>query len=702
MKKFLLLLILLTLPLAACNVTIPESEKDIEETKNENQTVVEPDDNITEIPVETPVNPDSGEENPGNNEGENPEQGGDEDPDNNEGENPEQGGEDNPGEEVGPVVPEEKVFNIKAPEFETRKINAIEEVIMDDFFNLGNRVDIKVSISESELRKLQSDYETGHKSEIYRLASKVEIILTNYGTEYRWEYNNVGIRQKGNTSRKEIIDGDGNLNKNHFKLSFDETFDDPEMYDSSFISTYGDTTLSTREFLGLSGLDFKWDKNYDTTHIREIYANYLYRASGIMVQHVGLSTFSLIESDKGNKETSMGLCTVYEPATKSFIKRSLKDGNEYINMSSWDEEKIGTYGVGGVKYGDLYKCIYGADLTNVDNNVGIGNISGTYIPLYDRKTNKNVDYSDTLLKNASKAIRSGNYNEISKYVDLEYLAICEAVGYVVGNPDSMRYNTNNYMVYMRRTDGKMVFIPIDNDRCFGVVKDWNIKDGLMYVGMLDRKNSNDNNTISLLLNTLLSNSSNEAKTLYVEFCNKIKESSWATNDTFNQYFNMAKTSYDDYYFSLSDTSNNYTFENYINNKMKQISPLSEDNSGNNSDSNNSGSTTEYDNIYLVSSINDWGNYSSSDLEKYKLVKIADYTYSITVTVTKIESDGDYFKFKFNNGYNDYSRIDWTLSSDLKTLVMEKGSSARCYGVTIGDTVTITINTNTLEASVVIN
>ena len=359
-----------------------------------------------------------------------------------------------------------KKFLISNPNFETRKIYSIDEVTMADFFNLGNRVDIKVSISNSELKKLQSDYETGKKSEIYRLASKVVITLTNYGNKYKWEFENVGIRQKGNTSRQNIINGDGKINMNHYKLSFDETFDDPLMYDSNFISKNGNQLYKDREFLGMSGLDFKWNKNYDQTHIREIYANYLYIASGVIAQHSGLSTFSLVETDKSNKETSMGLCTVYEPATKSLIKRSLKSEVEYVNMNDWATEKKGSYGVAGENYGDLYKCIYGANLTSSSisgTNIGVSNISGSYIPLYDRKTNKDADYNDTLLRNAVNAISSGNYEEISKYVDLEYLAISEAVGFVVGNPDSMRYNMNNFMIYMRRTDGKMIFIPIDSN-----------------------------------------------------------------------------------------------------------------------------------------------------------------------------------------------------------------------------------------------
>lgn len=688
MKKYFILVLLLIFMLSGCVVENPNgSLTDNNQTNNNTQ-----DNNQNNNP-----NEDNNENNNNNENNDNNENNNNDNNDNN---------DDNLNEDNNDNTNTDNKFNLSSPNFTVREISSIDDVTMDDFFNLGNRIDIKVNVSNDELKKLQADYETfskyGHKSEIYHLASKVEISLTNYGKTFTWEFENVGIRQKGNTSRTNIFNGNDGLNLNHYKLSFDETFNDLEMYDSSFISKYGNPEYEDREFLGMSGLDFKWNKNEDLTHIREIYANYLYLASGVITQHAGLSNLS-ITNTTNNKTSSMGLCMVYEPSSKSIIKRSLKSDTHYINMSDWSTEKKGTFGVPDENYGDLYKCIYGADLTKGSisgNNVGVGNISGSYIPLYDRKTNKEVDYNDTLLRNAVEAISTGNYETISQYVDLEYLAICEAVGYVVGNPDSMRYNMNNYMVYLRRTDGKMVFIPIDTDRCFGITKDWNVKDGYMYTAMLDRKNSNNNDTLSLLLNTILAKTPNKSQKLYVDFCNKIKESAWVDVDTFNTYYNLAKESYSEHNFSLSKQNTNYTFEEYITNKMKQITPYDE--SGSNDQG---GSNKEYDNIYIVGTFNDWGNYSSNELSKYKLNKVAENTYSITVTVTKgvsTDSKGSYVKFKFNNGYNNYDQIDWKLSEDLKTLITECNNSQFCYGVKIGDTITVTINTKTLEASVVIN
>ena len=67
-----------------------------------------------------------------------------------------------------------------------------------------------------------------------------------------------------------------------------------------------------------------------------------------------------------------------------------------------------------------------------------------------------------------------------------------------------------------------------------------------------------------------------------------------------------------------------------------------------------------------------------------------------------DNKGNYFKFKFNDGYDKYDTINWTVTEDLKTLSKNGGSSAKCYGVKVGDKVTITINIKTNEVSVVIN
>ena len=476
----------------------------------------------------------------------------------------------------------DEMFVMDQPDFTTRKITTKDDVQFDDLFNLGNKVDVKVYVSDSELNLLANDHKTGYKNQTYHRADKVVISLKNYDNTFTWEYENVGLRQKGNTSRQDIFNSSGGLNLNHFKLSFDETFDDPELYSQSYINQYGNEAYGDREFLNsLSGLDFKWNKNYDQTHIKEIYSSYLYQANGIISQHIGLSNFTIVQVDKGNKETSMGLCMLYEPASKSLIKRSLQNENKtYLNMGTWKEEKKGTFGVPDENYGDYYECGYGVGSGNSSrgsdmsldsisgSKIGVGNNSGSYIPAYERKTNKDAVYNDDLLRKFIATINNGAYEEIENVIDIDEFAKQEAITYYIGNPDGLRYNYNNYCVYIRRTDGKLIVIPIDNDRCFGITKDWNVRNALKDEAVFSLNDSNGAQRNNLLLKTILSEDNNRAKEVYKNMCLALRNSSWGKSSTFTSLFNIAKATYNEHSFSLTDS--NISFDTYINSKNAAI------------------------------------------------------------------------------------------------------------------------------------
>ncbi len=597
-------------------------------------------------------------------------------------------------------------YKIKAPNFDTPKRTDKLDFKFDDLFNLGNTVNINIYISDSELNLLQSDYETGFKSDIYRRADKVVISITNHGKTYNWEYENVGIRQKGNTSRRSIYDENYNLNLNHYKLSFDETFTNSTMYDKTYISKYGNLAYKTREFLGLEGLDFRWNKNIDSTNIREIYSSYLYKASGLIVQSIGLSNVCFNELDKANKQTSFGLCTIFEPANKGMIKRNLTDEN-ITDMPNFTQEQQGKFGVEGKTYGDLYKCSYGigegyangADLS-LDSisgkKVGVSNVSGSYIPAYDRKTNNEEIYDDGLLKQMIKTVNNGIYEDIAKVVNLNYLAKEEAVSYIIGNPDAMRYNYNNYMIYHSRKDGKAIIIPIDNDRCFGILKDWNVRNGLKEEEIFGNDSSNDKQRNNLLNKTILSKNDNECKTMYYDFIMSIAKSDWVKDETFNKYYEIAKKSYPNDYFSLTDKTHNLTFSEYMSAKLAVI--LMSDKSDTDDDSN---TNKTYNNLYVVGTFNNWGSYNENELSSYKLTHKGDGLYEVTVKINQVETENNrnYIKFKFNNGYNNYNEIDWTVSEDLKTLIKEVGKSCFIYDVNVGNYITFSINVNTKEVNI---
>ena len=502
-------------------------------------------------------------------------------------------GEIDPGTDPGADPEKVKdIFKIKAPEFGFTQRNSIEEVTFDDLFNLNNKVEITLDVDREEMQKISDDNVYGGdfdsiKPETYHLAKKFTLVLHNGDKEFKWELENVGIRQKGNTSRKPIFRDNGDIyNKNHFKVSFDETFTDTEMYDTSFIEAHGNNVYKDRELLGLSGLDIKWNKIDDSTHIKEIYSNMMLRSAGIMAQHTGLAIVKMTYDD--NKVADFGLCTIFEPASKSFVKRSLSSSTSYINMPTWKEESKGTFGVQDKKYGDLYKATYGKgdgannywegatfkSETIQGKRIGVKtDIAGYNWPIYERKTNTDLDYSDTLMKELVTLLNksSTTYEQIAEKVDLENLAMEEAVMYFLGNPDAMRYNYNNYLAYFRRVDGKLVIIPMDNDRCFGIGNGW--EDGLSFILSNDAtasssKAKSGSQKNPLLKKTIFASASNQAKTDYKKCLELVKNSSWVKNETFEGLYNVAKTTYQNCSsFSLDGGTGNISFSSYINQKL---------------------------------------------------------------------------------------------------------------------------------------
>lgn len=269
-----------------------------------------------------------------------------------------------------------------------------------------------------------------------------------------------------------------------------------------------------------------------------------------------------------------------------------------------EEEKKGTFGIENVNYGDFYKCTWGvgegssntgSSLTSgsiSNKKIGIANISGSYIPTYERKTNTDITtYTDTQLKNAVNTFENSTYSDIEKIVDLEYLSKLSAINYIIGNPDDYRYNYNNYMIYFRRVDGKMMIIPIDNDRVLGITKGMNFENGNTSSKPFSTSTFAGNQINPLLLKTILSSDSNKSKTNYVDVIKSLLSSDWSKPSTFDQYMNKAMNSYTNYTFNTSNE--NMSFKDYINKKTNTVNKeLST-----NFDVEDAKDTTIYDNLY---------------------------------------------------------------------------------------------------------
>ena len=86
--------------------------------------------------------------------------------------------------------------------------------LFNDLFDPSNHISIKLDISDSELKKIQQDYDKyagmGSKSPIYRMADMIVKITKPDGTGYSITVPQVGVRMKGNSSRTSFYsDNDG-------------------------------------------------------------------------------------------------------------------------------------------------------------------------------------------------------------------------------------------------------------------------------------------------------------------------------------------------------------------------------------------------------------------------------------------------------------------------------------------------------------
>ena len=402
-----------------------------------------------------------------------------------------------------------------------------DERLYRSLFDLNNKIEVKIDISDGELAKMQQDYEKyssmNSKSPIYRMADKVTIKI---GDEEH-EIDEVGVRMKGNLSLTDFYDTKKNemYNLIHLKLSFDETFDDEEHYGADakkWDSTEERDARKKRTFATLNGIDLKWNKNYDNTYLREYYVHQMFRENGVISPNMNLAATTV-------GKNYCGVFSIYEQVDGNFIERN------------FPEEDWG---------GDLYKAAWTMKPANYKTTVtyGIEDEDKGEKYNFDLKTNKKSSKHESL-ENLLSVINDPDVtkDKFDEVVDSDSFINFAALTYFAGDPDDMRNNYNNHYVYFRKSDGKAVFIPYDDDRVLGICVGWNPTGSAM-------------TTISPFSPMSVGNKSEQVNPLYRltildddcyyldEYTEKIKElskSDWLTEEKFKTYFDKAEQNYSD-------------------------------------------------------------------------------------------------------------------------------------------------------------
>lgn len=401
-----------------------------------------------------------------------------------------------------------------------------ELALYNELFDLNSRVEIDIDMPESELRKLQADYEhyreMGSKSPIYRRA---DVTITVNGKAYF--LNDVGVRMKGNTSRTSFFkDEEGGIYKAiHLKLDFQETFEDVDYYGNEALNWADEAQRKARKdrtFATMEKLELRWNKCLDNTYLRELYAYELYRSEGVLAPLVNLCSLDW-------SEVHMGVFTLNEPVDKVFLEKRLP------------EEDLG---------GDLYKCGWtweGASFKHT-GSIGIENEDKGEFYCYDLKTNKKTSEHQSLIT-LIKALNSPTLTKerFEELVDVDSFLDYAAVSYFLGNPDDLRNNYNNYYIYFLQSSGKMVIIPYDYDRCLGVTVEYNPSGHAMTTDnpFSDRREGAQNGPqeqdVPLFYRTVVKGGWYVKE--YADALNRVSGNTLLTKATFAAYFERAKGIY---------------------------------------------------------------------------------------------------------------------------------------------------------------
>ena len=400
-----------------------------------------------------------------------------------------------------------------------------QEEIYEALFDVNNKVSIKIDISEEEIAKIEQDYEEYStrylKSPIYRRADKVTFTIGDKS----YEIQDVGIRMKGNTSRTDFYSEEkGVYNLIHFKLSFDEAFDNKDYYGDDAIEWKSEEERMARKartFANLDALEVKWNKNYDNAYVRQYYSYDMFRNFGVIAPQ---NTFAQVMFGDEN----YGVYLISEPVDKKFIERNLPE-------KDWG--------------GDLYKAGWTFSPANYTKNMtyGVDDVDAGLQYNLDLKTNKSTSNHEKLENLLDKLNGSDMTKEsFSEIVDIDNWTNFTAVSYFLGNPDDFRNNYNNHYIYFLKSSGKAIFIPYDYDRTLGITHSYNPEaTGMTEVSPFSEnaEGSGRKQNNPLYLYSILDGGFFVEE--YKAALDKVASSDWMQPKRLEELFETVKTNYED-------------------------------------------------------------------------------------------------------------------------------------------------------------
>ena len=438
-----------------------------------------------------------------------------------------------------------------------------------DFFSPASKVTINVTITRTNLFLVEEYGLSGNELTDIYLPASIAITVNNGTTTKDYNYAQVGIRLKGNLSRNDFISDTGVIEDYaNFKISFDEFVDN-------------------QRFLDMAKLDLKWNRNWDHTYIRQVYAYKMFQDYIDMSANATLGSFGITQTGGfGSTNTHMGVYNVVEVIDKRLIKRNYPKADAEGNLYKVTYNNLGPaefrMNQAVTKNGSTYTRI-------PDGKIGIEDMSRNYRPSYDLKTNKtNPNYQDMAnligyINSTTDYASSVFKTLLDASIDMDNFLLLEAVAYFMGNPDDMRNNYNNTYLYFEPSTSKAIFMPYDFDRAFGCNGNWDPTDNSMTtVGPFSNDahgyGGNQYNMNPLYRTTVMSGGNSIYKNQFTGYLNQIMAGDWLKTTHFNAMYNSYRSNYlseivpdnglEYISFSLTEVmERNMTFSSYISAKL---------------------------------------------------------------------------------------------------------------------------------------
>ncbi|MCA8837543.1 MAG: CotH kinase family protein [Proteobacteria bacterium] len=323
----------------------------------------------------------------------------------------------------------------------------------EELFALDTVHTIRIVISEDEWQALLNDFDNNSRTEVYRRAD----FFYGIGADAE-RVSNVGFRVRGNSfSRQRPQRGNGELIRAHFKVKFNERFDEDE-------SAYGPPSVNIPEisdnrgrlFRGVRSLNFKHNR-IDRTYLREVFVQDAFNRFDVRAARWA---FARMYIQIGEREQYFGVYHMAQALDSSWVRMNF-DRSAFLFKCLWQG-----FGPANLAKRDFeIGATAGAIGQEITDPAFLGQAWEAYRPAYDLKT-RDSDFleaeralNDLIELLAGQPTRA----QLEQAINIPALLKSQAVSSFVGQWDGYWRNGNNYYLLIEPGTNRWLFVPFDYD-----------------------------------------------------------------------------------------------------------------------------------------------------------------------------------------------------------------------------------------------